>query len=304
MITAMTWLASDSGVATVTVADVVRLAGVSRRTFYEVFKDRDECALAAFDHGLALASARAEEAYAPREPWVQRVRAGLTALLQLFDEEPELARLCVVQSAAAGGGVLERRGEILGQLARVVDQGRALARRPPAPLTAEGVVGGVLSVVASRLTGPDAELLIDLLNPLMSMIVLPYLGTSAAHKELSRPVPQAPVSTPVKTGFAVLEGLPMRVTYRTLAVLNAISVEPGLNNREVSDRAGIADQGQISKLLHRLSQLGLIENAAAGERQVSNPNAWRLTVKGTTVEETIRSAFRVVGANGATQQAA
>ena len=60
----------------------------------------------------------------------------------------------------------------------------------------------------------------------------------------------------------------------------------GSSNREVSEAAGVTDQGQISKLLVRLEHLGLIANGGEGHAR-GEPNAWRLTPKGRDVERTI-----------------
>ena len=90
----------------------------------------------------------------------------------------------------------------------------------------------------------------------------------------------APVADP-------LRDLEMRLTYRTVRVLLAIAAQcRAPSNREVSDAAGVADQGQISKLLARLERLGLIENVGEGHAR-GEPNAWRLTAKGRDVERTI-----------------
>ena len=78
-----------------------------------------------------------------------------------------------------------------------------------------------------------------------------------------------------------LDGLDLRFTYRTLAVLEAIAAEPGLSNSEISHRAGITDQGQICKLLKRVASKGLVKNLAPHQANV--PNVWRLTVKGREV---------------------
>jgi hypothetical protein len=152
--------------------------------------DRSE--LAALDDALTHAANCACAAYEDREPWAGRVRAALRALLDLFDEEPRLAKLCVMQSAVIGPGALARREEVLATLARVIDEGRDCTRRQqPPPLTARGVVAGTIGAIRARLQQPDSEPLIELLNPLMSFIVLPYLGAGAARRELSRRVPTA-----------------------------------------------------------------------------------------------------------------
>jgi hypothetical protein len=147
-------------------------------------------------------------------------------------------------------------------------------------------VGAVLAVVHARLSGQGGASLAELLNPLMAMIVRPYLGAAAAEKELERPLPtgrharrRAPVDP--------LGGLDMRLTYRTLRVLATIAASPGASNRQVAEEAGVADQGQISKLLARLENLGLIHNAGVGHLK-GEPNAWRLTSRGREVEQAVR----------------
>ena len=81
-------------------------------------------------------------------------------------------------------------------------------------------------------------------------------------------------------------GLPVRLTYRTTRVLEVIGAQSGLSNSQVAERAGISDQGQISKLLARLSRLGLIENTGAGKAGGA-ANSWRLTRKGKELDRKI-----------------
>jgi chromosome segregation and condensation protein ScpB len=78
----------------------------------------------------------------------------------------------------------------------------------------------------------------------------------------------------------------MRVTYRTAVVLERIAEQPGISNRQVADQAGIADQGQMSKLLSRLQRLGLIANTGQGHTK-GEPNAWTLTPTGLQVAQNI-----------------
>ncbi len=77
--------------------------------------------------------------------------------------------------------------------------------------------------------------------------------------------------------------LPVRITYRTMRVLDVIAGQPGLSNNEVAERAGISDPGQVSKLLARLKGLGLIENTGAGQASGA-ANAWRLTGEGRALQ--------------------
>ncbi len=311
----MVHVVAEHGVGSATVARVVARAGVSRRTFYEQFSDCEDCFLAVFEDTLARASRIvADAASSAPAAWREQLRSGLCALLAFFDSEPLSGSLLVVDALGAGPVVLERRTRMLETLTAIVEQGRsesgrgrgtALPSSSPPPLTAEGLVGAVLSVIHARMlehrAGRSANgssrschapaPLIDLLNPLMGMIVLPYQGQVAARKELARPAQKTPgprwsTNTPQEPSGDPLQGLNMRLTYRTLTVLSAIATEPGASNRQIADHAGIHDQGQISKLLTRLQRLGLIDNTGAGQSH-GEPNAWTLTPRGTDVQRAL-----------------
>ncbi len=289
ILAAMAEVASERGAGSVTVAHVVARAGVSRRTFYDLFADREECFLAAFEEAIGRVGAQVVEAYEHEGPWRERIRAALWSLLVFLDEQPATAKLCIVESLAAGPRVLERRAAVLRVLLGAVEEGRAAvpkkAMQPP-PLTAEGVVGAVLSVIHTRLSEPDAKPLTGLLGELMSVIVLPYLGQAAAQKELSKPAPKLQTKTTAAQRDP-LDGLDMRITYRTVRVLMTIAANPDASNRKIASEAGIGDQGQVSKLLARLEHLGLIYNRGIGPVKGA-PNAWQLTARGRHVEQAIR----------------
>src|ERR1700686_2559793 len=86
----------EVGYARMTVAQVIGRARVSRKTFYDVFADREDCFLAAFDQAIAKATVLVREA-SEREPsWRDGVRSGLARLLIFLDDEPGLAKLGVV----------------------------------------------------------------------------------------------------------------------------------------------------------------------------------------------------------------
>jgi AcrR family transcriptional regulator len=294
MVAAMVEVARERGVARVTIAHVVARSGVSRRTFYELFEDRDECLMAAFDLALARAAARVLPAHQAGGNWRERIGAGLGALLQFLDEEPDLGALCVVDMLGAGEPALERRAQVMNVVIDAVAAGAGTSRAGARAtrLTAEGVVGGVLSVLHARLTAGDRRPLVGLLGPLMGTIVLPYLGPAAALREAARPAPMAKPLASVRSD--VLRDLDMRLTYRTVRVLCAVAARPDANNREIADAAGVSDQGQISKLLRRLEHLGLIANAG-GVPAKGEPNAWRLTPKGSILQRTIDQRSPVPG---------
>ena len=290
IVAAMVEECAKRGTGNVTVAHIVATAGVSRRTFYELFDDRENCFIGAFEDGVTRAARYALDGYDPDAPWIERVRTALTGLLAFLDVEPAMGQLLIVGSLGAEIGALEHRRDVLARMMALVDEGRAEAKAELPPLAAEGVVGGVLSVLHSRLLsaapnegqagGADGALL-DLIGPLMSMIVLPYLGPAAARKELARPAPKP--SGAHRAERNPLGKLEMRLTYRTVRVLMAIAAEPGSSNRAVAEEAEVTDQGQMSKLLARLQDIGLIENTGGGATR-GEPNAWTLTDKGWHVQ--------------------
>jgi hypothetical protein len=146
--------------------------------------------------------------------------------------------------------------------------------------------GAALAVIHARLLEPNRKPLFPLTPALMGMIVHPYLGQSAAERELNKPAPQLQTNKRSRTTDP-LDGLDMRLTSRTVRVLIAIAANPRASNRRVATAAGISDQGQISKLLTRLQNLGLIRNQGEGAPRGA-PNAWALTAKGQEVERSIR----------------
>ncbi len=314
ILAAMVEVSAEHGAANVTVAHIVERAGVSRRTFYELYRDREECFLGAFDDAIARASRWVLDGYDSDAKWAVRVRSALVGLLTFLEVEKGAGQLLVVGSLGAGAAALERRRQALAQMIALVDEGGVGARTGVElpPLTAEGIVGGVLSVLHARLldTDPRASAsanrclgsapvlpvhpspqdastggLLALTGSLMGMIVLPYLGPAAARRELARPVP-TPASSLKRAPADPLRDVGMRLTYRTVRVLTAVGARPGSSNREVGLGADMQDQGQISKLLTRLARLGLIENGPAGLARGA-PNAWVLTAKGREIEQAI-----------------
>lgn len=299
ILSAMVEVASEAGYLGAAVAPVVARAGVSRRTFYELFDGREDCFLAAFEWGIGQAREAMAEAYGSQRSWRERVRHALAALLAFFDAEPELARVCIIEALAAGRLVLERRAQVVESLTAALDADAPAGRSASAPLlTAEGIVGGALSVLHGRLLehahaaalaqtqdgGGEPRPLIEMHGQLMALVALPYLGPRAAGEELSRAAP--PVSTREATrssgaGNRVFERLDMRLTYRTVRCLIFIGEHPGSSNREIAQGAEIADEGQASKLLTRLTRVGLIANTKP--HGPGYPNYWVLTARGQQV---------------------
>lgn len=287
MLAAMAEVCAELGAANVTVSDVVARSGVSRRTFYEQFSDREACFLESLEEALSSAARSVLPAYDAPARWREKIRAGVVALLSFMEDEPYVARLLFVETLAAGPRAMARRHEALSHVLAAVDQGRGrgpVSAELPA-LTAEATVGGVVHILHDWLIDPQPRPLLEMAGELTSMLVLPYLGPAAARKELRKPAPTRPERrTPSPAN--PLHDLGMRLTYRTIRVLLSVAAHPGSSNRELGAAAEINDQGQVSKLLTRLAKLGLIENTGAGHARGA-PNAWMLTERGAEMQRTI-----------------
>jgi AcrR family transcriptional regulator len=290
MAEAMSARGADGG--SVTLEEVIERTGISSETFHEQFSDREACLLAAFELAVRRAYEPILGAYRAEVRWLDAIKAGLAALLRFLEDEPALGRLLIVYSMSGGEQLLRRRVELLGTLADVVDRGRQEVpadRQQPADVIGEGVVGAVIAVLGNRLLNSEQGPVIELFGSLVSIIVLPYLGVGVARRELACPTPPARAAgTGISsTGAGSVEDS-IRLTYRTARVLSAIADYPGASNREVADRAGIVDQGQISKLLSRLQAAGLIAKVGEARTMRGAPNSWRLTERGDTLLGRIR----------------
>lgn len=184
LIVAMLNAAADLGYRGTNVQDVIDRAGVSRPTFYEHFSNKEDCFLAAFDTSAQRLRKKLEAAARKGgDVWRDRVRHSLEALLAFASREPDTARTMVVEARAASATAVRRRVELMDEFSRCL-QSQAQELLPEhsaaAPLTASGIVGGVESLLYSRLCRQEYDRLESLLPSLMYFVVLPYEGHEAA----------------------------------------------------------------------------------------------------------------------------
>jgi AcrR family transcriptional regulator len=288
-----------------TVAEITKRARVSRRTFYDLFVNREDCIAAVLQNAAGHVQSELEAENLGGLEWRERMRRGLWTVLSFLDREPAWARVLVLDAQRGNGSVLAARQAIVDRLVVLVNEGRGeKSGARCSELTAEGVLGATLAIVHQRLareqqTGKGGtraqrrEPLTQLFSELLGIVLLPYLGSTATRREQARPVPTPTVvaSPPLRPLLLAdedpLAGLQMRLTYRTARVLEGVSQHAGVSNRQVADYAGITDQGQVSKLLARLKRLGLLTNHGDGHLK-GEPNAWQLTSRGQLVTERIR----------------
>lgn len=166
---------AEKGYAATTVADIVARAGVSRRTFYEQFADKETCFLEAYDAGIDYVIVRLNEAVGQlrgQPDWRERSHVTIRAFLAVLAEEPEFARTILVEALAAGPTAAARRAAMLTRFADIWSSLHARARAeepelPRLPPTAFAVlVGGHDELLRDHVRRHGLERLETLAQPL------------------------------------------------------------------------------------------------------------------------------------------
>jgi AcrR family transcriptional regulator len=186
MTDAMALAVARKGYAAATVGDVVAGAGVSRKTFYEHFRDKEACFLAAFDAGVdaLLAAIVAAE---PEQPgWLETLRARVRAYLETLASRPAFARTFMIEVFAAGPQALERRAGVHERFAQLIADLYAETRRefPDLPTVPDPIwtaaVGALNELVTVQVREGRAEQLLELEDTLVYVQVALFAGPSAA----------------------------------------------------------------------------------------------------------------------------
>jgi AcrR family transcriptional regulator len=171
------------GYAAATVTQVVAAAGVSRRTFYNYYSDKDQVFHDVYRQVTDfLCEAMADAGEAEKGGWAVRVRAKLAALLGCFVANPDLARFCLVAPPAAGGDVAAAYRHFLERLLALLREGRPKRTRQPPPASEYGLVGGMVALIVAALEANGAEGLAGLLPEVTELVLTPYMGREEAAR--------------------------------------------------------------------------------------------------------------------------
>ena len=177
---------AEKGYAATTIDDIVRGAGVSKKTFYEHFRDKEECFLAAYEAAADELFARVREAQSDPDSWLERTRAGISAYLRWLAAEPALARVFLIEVAAAGPRAAERRQALRDRYAEQLAELQRDARRelpelsePPVEIF-HAVVAAVDDLVVRRLRETGGEDLGELEPVLLQLQVALLAGPRVA----------------------------------------------------------------------------------------------------------------------------
>ncbi len=170
------------GYRATTITDVVKLASVSTRDFYEHFESKEQCFLAAFEAVRDHLEGVLAEAAAAEPDWPHEAIATLRAALGFFAAEPDLARLCVVEPVSATPAIAIRFREVVLACVPALARGRAESPEGAAlpESTEDSLLGGIVSLATRSILAGETEQLPALLPAMVEFTLAPYLGTERA----------------------------------------------------------------------------------------------------------------------------
>jgi AcrR family transcriptional regulator len=178
--------AGRAGYHDASITDVTGRAGVSRKTFYTHFEDKEHCFIAAYRQAIGQVLERCLDAAAIHDGWAAQVRAGLHTLLNGLAEEPAVARVCFVEVMGAGPAALTARNDAMSRFTALFDTGPSEAALSLPDKVALSMAGALSEVLYREIAAGGAAGLPGLLPELMFTMVLPVLGREAAEEELHR----------------------------------------------------------------------------------------------------------------------
>lgn len=177
---AMAHVVATVGYEETTVERVLVQAGVSRRTFYELFDDREDCFLAAYDEAMQNVLRIVTDAYLDGDVPERRIEHALEAFLDFLASEPELARMCVVEVFAAGSRARERRAALMERLAQLVQHALGELRGDDKldRLSAQALIGAVHELIYLPVDRRDSAALRGMASEIVATQVAPLVAVA------------------------------------------------------------------------------------------------------------------------------
>jgi AcrR family transcriptional regulator len=191
LLAAMVRVVGRNGYRATSVADVIEEANTSRATFYKHFADKHDCFLAAYDMVVEQVFGEVVASCDGDQPWLERMQAGLSTVVNLFALDPALARMAIVEAAAAGADARRRHWNAVNRFTEFLEEGRELAEGRDLPenisLMAAGAVSGL---IFDELLAGRAGRLPEMLPDLLFAMLVPYVGPSVAAAAMRRAAPK------------------------------------------------------------------------------------------------------------------
>ena len=195
MIDAIVALTAERGYEATKIADIVRVAGVARKTLYDNFDGKEDLFLAAVDDGLGEARSAVEAACEATEgAWPEKLESGIGAMLRFIADNPDAARTCFIESQSAIPAAASRYDEALRGFVDLLKRATPGDVNLP-PTIEETLIGGLAWILSREIRNGDADSTMELGPELTQFVLSPYCGVvksgMAAGGESNSTVPES-----------------------------------------------------------------------------------------------------------------
>jgi AcrR family transcriptional regulator len=181
-----------------TVADIVAVAAITRESFYELFRNKEEAFLATQEMGLQESVSGAAAAFFAGPTWPDRVWEGLSALLSYIAVQPNLVYVDLLESSAAGSAALRRSFD--NRMAYTLFLEDGYRQRPEAeglPRLCSAAIGGaILELMRHQVVAGRSERMLEVLPQAAYVSLAPFIGPVSALEVVEGKVATARSGTP------------------------------------------------------------------------------------------------------------
>lgn len=269
----------DGGSGSLTVHRVCVHAGMSRRTFYQLFTDIDDALASAVEeaHAELWTEVDRQLGRAVAADWPTAISTVVVAFISVIERQPVVGWLCVGEQTVALPRARVARGQLMSDLAAVIADGHrsdacAVGEWERAR-AAMGVIGALWELVRQHLVDRESDHpLRALAGPAIFLVLAPYIGRGAAMRLATHPPVLSVAGRPPAASAAAATRRLTQLARQTLLFLHA---QPQASNVEIGDGIGVTHASQTSRHLSRLADQQLIACSRHGRR-----NAWSLTERG------------------------
>lgn len=278
LIAAMGEMVTELGWPAVGVHHICQRAGISRRTFYELYRDGEACFLDGVSDAYEHLLAEVDRAVASAPPyWEDRAVAAIASVISAWEADRVLADLCVVAPLSARGPALQLRRNAIARVGRLL--GDAPDPPPLSEIAATGAIGAVWELIHHRLTEDTTASLSGELEAAIYLTLSPFVGSARAVTRAATmaQLPRTPGTWPVQPAEA--EVVVTELTGQTLRYLNG---HPGAANIDIARAVDVRHESQMSRHLSRLERAGMVSH-----RKEGRTNAWQLTARGEEAARTL-----------------
>ena len=175
---AMAELTAEQGYEATKIADIVRRAGVARKTLYDNFDGKEEVFLGALDSAIEeMATGVQQACEAAGGDWDQRVETGLRTFLTYIAEHPAAGRICMIEAMSATPTASARYDDAIQRFIELMRRNAPTRAGLPDTIE-ETLVGGVAWILHQQIRRNGAELALELMPELLDFILSPYQGVA------------------------------------------------------------------------------------------------------------------------------